>query len=271
MYYALQGDRLIQNVMTPTQENIELAKKDWELSHLQSLRKEEERLAEEEADDIQLTYDRPETSNKVTLRRRADTGTWEVCSLSPPPALSPDNKQNGAESPRNSEADVQSNWKHRHKHRRGDPQALDSSRNSHKQSSKTEKSEHNFKHIDASSNHLNDQLEPPSDTPKVQASTRRHSSRLDAHLPDCSPPSKALDPRQQQPLGTGKNDRSPKLSNEVMSPTLDVSNHLDKDFISLRTRNRSQVSSPMYSPRANEHENSPNHKYPTRHKLAGTS
>jgi hypothetical protein len=67
------------------EENIKLAKKDWELTHLQSLRAEEERLAEEEAEDVLLTYDRPETANKVILRRRPSTGTWEI--LSRPPEL----------------------------------------------------------------------------------------------------------------------------------------------------------------------------------------
>lgn len=63
------------------QESIELAKKSWELSHLQSLREEEERIAEEDAsDDILLTYDRPELANKVILRRHSSTGMWEVCS-----------------------------------------------------------------------------------------------------------------------------------------------------------------------------------------------
>lgn len=62
------------------QENIELAKKDWELSHLQALREEEEKIAEEEAvEDIPLTYDRPDLCNKVTLRR-SSTGMWKVCS-----------------------------------------------------------------------------------------------------------------------------------------------------------------------------------------------
>ena len=46
---------------------------------MQSLRQEEERLADEDtADDVLLSYDRPENSNKVTLRRTS-TGTWEVC------------------------------------------------------------------------------------------------------------------------------------------------------------------------------------------------
>ena len=71
------------------QENIQLAKKDWELSHLQNLRAEEERLAEEEAEDVLLTYDRPETANKVILRRRLSTGTWEILCPSPEPSSPP--------------------------------------------------------------------------------------------------------------------------------------------------------------------------------------
>jgi hypothetical protein len=71
------------------QENIRRAKKDWELTHLQSLRAAEERLAEEEAEDVLLTYDRPETANKVILRRRPSTGTWEILSRPPDLDLAP--------------------------------------------------------------------------------------------------------------------------------------------------------------------------------------
>jgi len=39
------------------------------------LRQEEERLAEEEADDTLVTYDRPDNSNKVTFTRTSK-GTW---------------------------------------------------------------------------------------------------------------------------------------------------------------------------------------------------
>ena len=50
---------------------------------MQSLREEEERMAEEDAeDDIVLSYDRPELANKVILRRHSSTGMWEVCSPS---------------------------------------------------------------------------------------------------------------------------------------------------------------------------------------------
>ena len=44
------------------------------------MREEEEKVADEEAvDDIPYTYDRPDLSNKVTLRR-CSTGMWKVCS-----------------------------------------------------------------------------------------------------------------------------------------------------------------------------------------------
>lgn len=48
---------------------------------MQSLREEEEeKIAEEEVvDNVPLTYDRPDLSNKVTLRR-SSMGTWKVCS-----------------------------------------------------------------------------------------------------------------------------------------------------------------------------------------------
>lgn len=59
-----------------------MAKKEWELSHLQQLREQEERMVQEEEEEqeaMSLTYDRPEMINKVIFRRRLSTGTWEVC------------------------------------------------------------------------------------------------------------------------------------------------------------------------------------------------
>ena len=59
-----------------------MAKKEWELSHLQQLREQEERMVQEEEEEQEamcLTYDRPELVNKVIFRRRLSTGTWEVC------------------------------------------------------------------------------------------------------------------------------------------------------------------------------------------------
>ena len=111
---------------TPThphtpQESIQLAKKDWELTHLQTLRAEEERLAEEEAEDVLLTYDRPETANKVILRRRPSTGTWEVLSqrtpelfLAPEGASEPGTRERGVSAERGREG----RWKRRRRRRR---------------------------------------------------------------------------------------------------------------------------------------------------------
>jgi len=64
------------------QRDIEQAKKGWELSHLQSLKEEEERLAEEEDSAIMLTYDRPEVANKVILRKNPSVDKWEIVSSS---------------------------------------------------------------------------------------------------------------------------------------------------------------------------------------------
>ena len=50
------------------QRDIEQAKKNWELGHLQSLKEEEERLAEEEFNNVMLTYDRPEAAGKVVAK-----------------------------------------------------------------------------------------------------------------------------------------------------------------------------------------------------------
>ena len=61
-----------------SQRDIEQAKKGWELSHLQSLKEEEERLADEEDNTIMLTYDRPEVANKVILRKKSAVDGWEI-------------------------------------------------------------------------------------------------------------------------------------------------------------------------------------------------
>ena len=56
----------------------------WELGHLQRLREEEEKNAQEdliEEEAMNLTYDQPELINKVIFRRRVSTGTWEVCPI----------------------------------------------------------------------------------------------------------------------------------------------------------------------------------------------
>ena len=48
------------------------------MSHLQSLKEEEERLADEEDNTVMLTYDRPEVANKVILRKKSAVDGWEV-------------------------------------------------------------------------------------------------------------------------------------------------------------------------------------------------
>ena len=59
---------LCTSLPVAAQRDIEQAKKNWELGHLQSLKEEEERLAEEEFNNIMLTYDRPETVGKVVAK-----------------------------------------------------------------------------------------------------------------------------------------------------------------------------------------------------------
>lgn len=49
------------------------------MSHLLSLREEEDIAGDDVVDESPLTYDRPDNYNKVTLRRSA-TGLWQVCS-----------------------------------------------------------------------------------------------------------------------------------------------------------------------------------------------
>lgn len=48
------------------------------MSHLQSLKEEEERLADEEDSTVMLTYDRPEVANKVILRKKSAVDGWEI-------------------------------------------------------------------------------------------------------------------------------------------------------------------------------------------------
>jgi E1A-binding protein p400 len=82
-YLEAERAHIISQELRMAEENIALAKKDWELTHLQSLREEEERLAEEEAEDVLLTYDRPETANKRMVDR--ETGEEMPVWLPPTP------------------------------------------------------------------------------------------------------------------------------------------------------------------------------------------
>ncbi len=64
-----------------SQDDIKQSKKEWELSHLQQLREQEEKMVREEEEmeeAMSLTYDRPNLINKVVFRRNKNTGTWEV-------------------------------------------------------------------------------------------------------------------------------------------------------------------------------------------------
>lgn len=80
-------------VFSCRQRDIEQAKKGWELSHLQSLKEEEERLAEEEDSAIMLTYDRPEVANKVILRKNPSVDGWEIVSSRAFPPITAANSQ----------------------------------------------------------------------------------------------------------------------------------------------------------------------------------
>ncbi|XP_019852163.1 PREDICTED: helicase domino-like isoform X2 [Amphimedon queenslandica] len=66
----LESLKKVEQLMREAEENIEIAKKEWELGHLQRLREEEEKVAQEELIEegaTDLTYDRPELINKLWL------------------------------------------------------------------------------------------------------------------------------------------------------------------------------------------------------------
>ncbi len=268
------------------QENIELAKKDWELSHLQSLREEEERLAEEEADEVMLTYDRPETANKVILRRRPSTGTWEVCSQGqeePYDTESPLVVNSVTQNQSDVQAPLPETWS-------PEPVSTDhpisgSSDNKHRHRRK-------YRHSEGSTADSSRAASPGS----PPAGTRRHSSRLTAaaHTSDSgnpSPTKRELRQRHEdpeyKPPGSGGKRKSPRvvprkpatpsapvvpLSNSAPSLTMPASNHVvdseDEGSISSRTRHKSSplVGSASFTTCSPQQE-SPNHKYPTRRKL----
>ncbi|XP_071946523.1 helicase domino-like isoform X2 [Antedon mediterranea] len=58
----LTDDQLVE-----AEEQVEIAKKEWELSHLQALKEEEERKAEMEEDEIFYTYTREDAYNKIYI------------------------------------------------------------------------------------------------------------------------------------------------------------------------------------------------------------
>ena len=239
-----------------SQENIELAKKDWELSHLQSLREEEERLAEVEDEDVLLTYDRPETANKVILRWRPSTSTWEICSPTtnhdPLSLAETENelrkesrrygfckRENAGEDSRRSSPRIQykSDSKHTHKAVHGGHRAnlsintaIDSVASANRTSpcSPTLQSEMDLRHQSNSSDH----------------------KFLESDCRDFKSEHKTPPPSRKEIKAARQ--KSPDVS----------SNHVEADdSISSRTRQRSL--------HVNEEVTSPNHKYPTRHKFTG--
>lgn len=270
-----------------------MAKKDWELSHLQSLREEEERLAEEEADDLMLTYDRPEMANKVILRRRPSTGTWEVCSQNQEPT----------DEPHESESPIVNNVNHSDTHTplpsewaQGNNIGTDSPISGTCSSGRSTKHRRKTRLSEGSTTDSSQTVSPQ--TPPTGA--RRHSSRLAAAAavgrssdPSPSSPTKRElrqrqeDPEYKPPGSTGKKSPravakrlavpAPALLSSVSAPslTLPASNHHvvaeeeGETAISSRTRQKSLslAASSSFSPGRNQVERSPNHKYPTRHKL----
>lgn len=259
------------------QKNIELAKKDWELTHLQNLRAEEERLAEEEADDVLLTYDRPETANKVILRRRPSTGTWEI--LSQPPLSQGVSGSETAKRQKNRVSSCRVRQPRRGRSRRSqlgegeDIASLDSSSslrigsldgnlsfNCNEQESPLPLTNHNEarSHDNAASNEqmtsVYEEREAESKL-SVCDGTDREAAGLSS---ENTPPKMAWTggPIKSEPTSPSSTPKTP-----LSPPSI---NHIPDGSISTRTRHRTSRS-------LSELEQSPRHKYPTRHKLQHTA
>lgn len=265
------------------QKNIELAKKDWELTHLQNLRAEEERLAEEEADDVLLTYDRPETANKVILRRRLSTGTWEI--LSQPPSLSL--SQGGSIS---ETADQQKNRTSRcrgRRHRRGRNRRVEEgadstfitsgsslrtgsldeslSFNCNEQESPLPLTNHNEvrSHDNAASN---EQISSTSTYVEREAEGQQSVCDGTGRTRELEEPA-GFSSGSTPTVWTGgpvKSEPSSPLSTPKTPLSPPSTNHVPDGSISSRTRHRTSQS-------LSDLEQSPRHKYPTRHKLQHTA
>jgi len=242
------------------EENIELAKKDWELSHLQSLREEEERLAEVEVQDVMLTYDRPETSNKVILRRKPSTGTWEICSPSSnhdPLCDEESTSENDlTREPRRDQFNKQENGREgfgegpRHSQRSCDLKL------GHKAAHRKPSS-----NLSVSTNPDGGSAVPATRTSSTELQPKRaaryHSDGSDYEL---------LDSDYRDLKGE---HRTPPVSRrrvqetvQKLPDTLSLSNHLaDAHCIGSRTRRKTQ--------HTNDRVKSPSRKHPTRHKLPG--
>lgn len=238
------------------------------MTHLQNLRAEEERLAEEEADDVLLTYDRPETANKVILRRRPSTGTWEIFPSSPSFSLSLGESSSNRRSRPGRER--------LHQRARqslvgeGDTASLNSRSsvmmeplaeivgvNCNEQESPLTNYDETRSHDSVASHEL---------TSITSVYKDENDSMCDGHareLGDLSSPtipSRAVwtgGPVKSEPLSPLSTPKTP------LSPP--PTNHVpDDDSISSRTRHRTSQS-------LSDLEQSPRHKYPTRHKLQHTT
>ena len=259
------------------QRNIELAKKDWELTHLQNLRAEEERLAEEEADDVLLTYDRPETANKVILRRRPSTGTWEI--FSQPPLCQGVGSSETAKRQKNRVSSCRVRQPRRGRSRRsqigeeGDTASLDSSSslrigsideslsfNCNEQESPLPLTNHNEarSHDNAASNEQTTSFYKEREAEGNLSLCDGTGREADGSSSGTTPPRTAWTggPIKSEPTSPFSTPRTP------LSPP--STNHTPEGSISTRTRHRTSQS-------LSELEQSPRHKYPTRRKLQHTA
>lgn len=249
------------------QADIEQAKKDWELSHLQSLREQEERIAreEEEEEAMFLTYDRPEMVNKVVFRRRPSTGTWEVC---PPSEVSRSDSKTAI-----NEASTKP------KQQRFQDQA----QSSRKPSSRVHPERELKVHIALQQASLSDSSGlgklPKRSVPQKAEMPGRHAAHAACDDPDYKPGAKGKRtgkrPKLRGEIGDSdavSHDGAYVSSNiqKAVSPVSLVNsypqtvNHMDTNSISTRTRLRQTHSSPL-GINHGKLGSSP-HRYPTRSK-----
>ena len=259
------------------QESIEQAKKSWELSHLQSLREEEERIADEDVDDeMLLTYDRPEASNKVILRRHSSTGMWEVCSPSKISAMDRRTESNSIEDSQASACeDQEQHVKGLIRERRtGNTTMLEE--HFIKQISPRTVHIHNQEMLVEEETHTTSNIGKDIDTMKFEHGNGGSSGKLKRIERELKSPRICLSPAIPY---TCKFPRSQSSCDVVESNELEHKAEVDS-CIGSRTRQRATTQVPSnnhihYSSQSPVHssENSPaiTHKYPTRHKMTGVS
>ncbi len=249
-------------------------------------------------DDVMLTYDRPEASNKVILRRRPSTGTWEVFSESQATADEYSEREsliiNSISHSNHSDVhtSVPDTWSHEPT---STGRSISGSSTGKKHRHRSELTEAIIDLSTSSSQAVSPRTPPPS-------GTRRHSSRLAAaaHSSDSSltsPTKRELRQRHEDPeykppgSGSKKECKSPRVvarkltlpvvtllsSSSAPFLTVPTNNHVhvkeedeeDEGGIGSRTRQKfsSLVASSSFPSASSQLEKSPNHKYPTRHKL----